>query len=655
MNFFEHQEAARRRTSLLVGYYALAVLAIIVALYIVSAFVFGQVPGKRDPEAPALMWDPELFLAVAAGAGGLILIGTFYKIASLRGGGASVATMLGGRRVPPNTTDPRERRLLNVVEEMAVASGTPIPPVYVLDDEPAINAFAAGFTPADAVVAVTRGTLEKLTRDELQGVIAHEFSHIFNGDMRLNLRLMGVLNGILVLSLVGYWMFRITARSSGGGSSRKGKGNPLAAVVILGLAMWIIGYIGVVFARLIKSAVSRQREYLADASAVQFTRNPLGIGGALKKIGAYSAGSRLDSPRAEEASHLFFANGIRQSFLGLMATHPPLKERIRRIDPQFDGDFADAVRGSARDDATSAAFAAEAPPPAPPSRATPPPPPLPQTQRVPARPEAVVARVGTLQPEHLAFASQLLASVPATLREACRDVEQAQAVVFALLLSPRPEIRTRQLAAVTGTGLAHTTVESLAQQAAGLGPQARLPLADLALTALSTLPPDRYPGFRKAVFALAAADDEVSLFEYALMRIMVRRLDPVFGQALRPVIRYTSLEPLTTECGLLLSALAWFGNDQPERAQQAFDHGASQLELGHPPALLPKARADLQALDSALDRLAETAPPLKQRLLAAAVACVGADGQVTVDESEAIRAVADSLGCPLPPMLAPAA
>ncbi len=652
MNFFEHQEAARRRTSLLVGYYALAVGAIIVSLYAVALTVFRQgvaVHGSQPADAP--LWDPGLFAVVALGVGGLILIGTLYKIATLRGGGEAVATMLGGRPVAPNTTDLHERRLLNIVEEMAVASGTPIPRVFVLDDEQAINAFAAGFTPADAVVTVTRGTLEKLTRDELQGVIAHEFSHIFNGDMRLNIRLMGVLYGILVLSLAGYWMFRITANTGSGSRSRKEKGNALGAIVILGLAMWIIGYIGVIFARLIKSAVSRQREYLADASAVQFTRNPLGIGGALKKIGGFAAGSRLLSPHAEQASHLFFANGLRDSVFGLMATHPPLVERIRRIDPQFDGNFAATAGGDGlmeSDDAPAGSLVGVTPVA---------PPPLPTAAQVAIRPGAIVNTIGTLPTEGLAYAAGLLSAIPAPLRMACRETDGAQAVVYGLLLSQDAAVRAAQRDQIAAAAPEDVTrrLDELAPHMAAVSPETRLPLADVAIATLRHLPADGYAALRTAIFALAAADDKITIFEYAVMRLLTRRLDAAFGMARRPVVRYTTLEPLLADCDLVLSGLAWFGSDSAPEAQQAFAQGLAELGCTGRLELRPQKEATLTALDPALDRLAQATPPLKQKILAAAAACVSADGRVTVDEAEALHAVADTLGCPMPPLMAQAA
>ena len=280
-------------------------------------------------QAQLVLWNPQLFLLAAVGTLAVIALGSGFKTLELAQGGSSVATMLGGRLVAPTTTDPDERKLRNVVEEMAIAAGVPVPQVYLLPEEQGINAFAAGHSTSDAVVAVTAGAVRLLTRDELQGVIGHEFSHILNGDMRLNLRLMGIVFGILCLAVIGRVLLYTRSRSS------KDK-NPLP---LLGLALIVIGWIGVFFGRLIQAAVSRQREFLADASSVQFTRNPAGLAARSRKIGGLSFGSKLEAAHAEEASHMFFGNGMSESFFHLMETHPPLAERIRAIDPSFDGTF----------------------------------------------------------------------------------------------------------------------------------------------------------------------------------------------------------------------------------------------------------------------------------------------------------------------------
>ena len=311
MDFFERQETARRNSGRLVLLFVVAVAATMAAVHLLVAGVLG---GGR-------FLDPRLMLASVGSVAAVVLIGSWVKMAQMGHGGAAVAAALGGRQITPSTGDPEERRVLNVVEEMAIASGLPVPPVYVMEED-AINAFAAGNTPRDAVIGVTRGCIRHLTRDELQGVVAHEFSHVFHQDMRLNMRLVGWLGGIVAISMIG----RVMLRALGSGRRSRGKNDGAALMAVLGLGLFLIGIVGYFFGRIIQSAVSRQREYLADASAVQYTRNPDGIAGALEKI-ASGAGSRLDAPAAAEFSHFLFADGV----ASLFATHPPLQERIRRI------------------------------------------------------------------------------------------------------------------------------------------------------------------------------------------------------------------------------------------------------------------------------------------------------------------------------------
>ncbi len=348
MDFFQSQDAARKKTKFLVVYFVVAVIGIIIAIYslLFPVLKYGEQKGRQGGSVydtrpiqqlrrPGF-FQPDWFLMVAAGVSGVILLGSGYKTLLLSCGGDAVARSIGGRRVDPNTGDADERKLINVIEEMAIASGIPVPEVYVMDEEPGINAFAAGKTFSDAAIGVSRGAMKLLNRDELQGVIAHEFSHILNGDMKLNLRLIGVLHGILVLAIIGRVILRSAAYS--GRSSRDDRGAG-AIFMILGLGLLVIGYIGVFFGHLIKSAVSRQREFLADASAVQFTRNPDGIGGALKKIGGLSYGSQLLSAHAEEVSHMTFGNSLPSGFMQSLATHPPLADRIKAIDGNWDGKF----------------------------------------------------------------------------------------------------------------------------------------------------------------------------------------------------------------------------------------------------------------------------------------------------------------------------
>lgn len=628
MDFFTQQEEARRRTGLLLFFYAAAVILIMVAIYAVSIAAFGALD---DNQASFIWWDPVLLLGVVAGTLVIIGSGTIYKIAMLKRGGRAVAEMLGGRLIAPDTTDANERKLMNVVEEMAIASGTAIPATYVLDNEPAINAFAAGFSINDAVVAVTRGALEKLTRDELQGVMAHEFSHILNGDMRLNIKLTGILHGILVIALLGYTLMRALQFSGGSRRSSKGGGGVIA-IFFLGVSLWIIGYIGVFFANLIKSAVSRQREFLADASAVQFTRNPGGIGGALNKISDLSLGSRLGNTHAAEAGHFFFANGLRSSWSGLLATHPPLNERIKRIGQQ--------PLGPARQPS-----------------ATPPPLPATARQAVPSEDEeerliggaVLLGMAGNVGAEQLARSQDILAAIPPTLRDAAHQHATARALVFGLLLGKDDAVRKKQLDWLSS----HTQPQIYSDllkwlpDLDRLEQAARLPLASLAVTGLRTMPEDEYQRFHTNFEQTIQADGQLSLFEYVMMRMIHRHVSVAYERRPEIPVRYTRWDQITDAVTALLSSIARWDRDQEsaDRAYQAAIQGVPDMG-----ALLTADACGLDAIDGALDVLGKAAPLLKRQILDACARGVAADQVLHPEEAELLRAIADALDCPVPPV-----
>jgi Zn-dependent protease with chaperone function len=647
MNFFQHQEAARKKTGRLVLLFALAVTAIIGAVYLVVAFAYtaAHAPPGHTLQGVEL-WNPNLFGVTATGVGLLIAAGSLCRIAALGTGGKAVAEMLGGRLLSSSTTDLHERRLLNVVEEMALAAGMPVPAVYVLDRETAINAFAAGFSPADAVIGVTRGTIDVLNRDELQGVIAHEFSHILNGDMRLNIRLMGVLYGILLISLIGYFMFRIALQirpSSGSSDSKKDGGAAAFMLALLGVgaALYVLGYLGVFFGNLIKSAVSRQREYLADASAVQFTRNPPGIGGALRKIGAL--GSRLATPQAAQASHMFFGNGVKASWLGLTATHPPLVERIRRIDPTFDGDFSQEKLPPV--DAPGEVVEVVAPR----MRSRPGLFPIAGTAAVAGlSPQQAVADVGSPQPAHLEFAASLLDDLPPELVREVHDPLGAACLVYAALLQADPADDEPLLAQMQ-----RETAERVRRDLELVRPlpaEARLPLAQLAMTALRQLTPGQYDQFRKIVVALIRADRRVSLFEFGVHRLILKHLAQHFEPQSPATTTYRAVAEVVPQATVLLSALAHAGHPgDVVEAQKSYGAGRTALGNDLPAAPLGRDACGFGPLDASLNDLARAAAPLKQAILQACAACIGRDGTMTVDEGELLRTVADSLDCPMPP------
>jgi Zn-dependent protease with chaperone function len=646
MDFFQNQDVARKKTGLLIFYFALAVVTIIALVYlaiVVALRLSESTEGSGPAPTSWEFWNPWLFGAVVLGTSAFILGGSLYKIASLSGGGHTVAELLGGRLLHPETSDPDERRVLNVVEEMAIASGVPVPPVYLLEGEPGINAFAAGFGPGDAVIAVTSGSIQHLSRDELQGVIAHEFSHILNGDMRLDMRLMGVLFGILLIGLTGWLIFR----SSGSGTYQSGdrrddnrRGNN--ALPLIGLALYVIGYAGVFFGNLIKAAVSRQREYLADASAVQFTRNPEGIAGALKKIGALAEGSHIENPRAEEASHMFFGNAVGGTgqLFGLIATHPPLIERIRKIDPSFDGDFSKVRLETPRD---------EAPTPRPAPRGNGP-------STMPFDPIHTIASVGTVNPAHLAYAAALLDAMPSELSAVVREPLGAQAAVYALLLDPDESVRNSQLNWLETNGLPAlvSMTRRILPEALRLAPESRLPLVELAVPALRQMSPAQSRDFFKGVEALVQADRKTNLFEYALQRLLIRHVLTHFRGVRPSSVKYETIPQLIGPIAQVLSALARAGSASHDEINRAFQEGVRALDWPAPaPELADESDVSIEAMDAALNQLAGASPTLKKQILEACATCIGVDGRVTVEEGELLRAISDSLGCPMPPVLAP--
>jgi Zn-dependent protease with chaperone function len=653
MDFFQRQDQARRNTKWLVAYFVAGVSALIVCVYLAAAAIFLGLGADSHRHSSygspprVTLWNGQLFAGVALGTMAVVFMGSLFKMAELSKGGSAVATMLGGRPVSPQTTDPAERKLLNVVEEMAIASGIPVPQVYLLPQEQGINAFAAGHSTSDAVIGVTRGSVQLLSRDELQGVIGHEFSHILNGDMRLNMRLIGFIFGILCLAVIGRILLETRSRSS------KDK-NPLP---LLGLALLVIGWVGIFFGRLIQAAVSRQREFLADASAVQFTRNPEGLAGALKKIGGLSYGSKIEAAHADEASHMFFGNGMRRSLFGLMDTHPPLAERIKALDPAFDGKFPRVEFGR--------------PEPAPVEKGRPARPPVPFP--LPGFPRAaapiaglaaspviaaatVSSAVGAARPRHIRFANELGASLPPMVQAAAREAMGATTLVYALLLSSDQNCRTKQL-----TELEAATSRAVCEELLRIEPQvrevatrAKLPLMDLALPALRLLSPGQFQQFRTAVQKLVDCDGEIDLFEYVLQKIVMRHLEPQFFPPRRSVVQYYALKPLLHECSVLLSALAYVGQDEAAQVEQAFAKGAASLAYAAQTELklVSALECDLGKVDGALERLSLAVPQIRKNVLNACAETVAADGVIQETEAEMLRAVADGLDCPLPPFVA---
>jgi Zn-dependent protease with chaperone function len=476
VNFFEHQDKARKQSRWLMVMFILAVLSIVVAIDIIVLLATGVI--NWDPETPRMAaadlvkTNLPLLGGTALASVAVIGLASLFKTASLRSGGGQVARQLGGTLVESDTRDRNRRRLRNVVEEIALASGVPVPEIYVLEQESGINAFAAGFTPSDAAVAVTRGALEKLKRNELQGVIAHEFSHILNGDMRINIRLMGALFGILMLAMIGR---RVLLHSHLSGRSSRDKSG--AVVLMIAFGLMAVGYVGLFFGRWIKAAVSRQREYLADASAVQFTRDPDSIGGALKKIAVYSDASYLNAD-SEEVSHMLFGDGRKMS---LFSTHPPLLERISRVDPGFQEEDLERLAAKIQRDRKKVQKQAE------------------RQAAAKTRPkagifdaESIIDQIGKPEMDRVLVAAAIAASIPDNIRQAAYSTEWAPEVLFYSLLDRDSEIREKQLLIIARNMGADSESQVRALvDAGGLSePAQRLPLLEVAFPALKRRPPD---------------------------------------------------------------------------------------------------------------------------------------------------------------------
>jgi Zn-dependent protease with chaperone function len=639
VNFFDAQDRARRSTRWLVIVYVIATALIVAGVTLVVAVAFHMVGETGRPA------DPSILVATAILATLLIIGATVYKTARLSSGGGRVAIDMGGTLVPADVHDPLRRRLRNVIEEMAIASGVPVPEIYVLEQEMSINAFAAGFTPGDAAIAVTRGTLEILDRDELQGVIAHEFSHILNGDMRLNIRMMGVLFGIMVLGIIGRLILR-SGYYSGLASSRRNRNAPVIMIVGLGLA--VLGWIGLFCARLVKAAVSRQREFLADASAVQFTRQSEGIASALKKIGGYTAHSYIRSTDPEEVSHMLFAGGISR-LTSLFATHPPLIERIQALDPGFSEDDYPVVAEQMRSGATRHASgegqarglveeqAAAG------TRA--------EQRTLPASIPDAVARP---DPQQLAFAGQLRRSIPSEIYAAAHSPEQAWVLALALALDLNTLHSERQLRFVDEQlGVERgQQVRRYFGQIRKIGAVYRLPILEIAFPALKRRPVPQLEYLLELVRRLIELDGEVDLYEYCFFRVLTNSLEQAEDPSGRRKRRRSTKKAVRQAAIDLLRTVARHGHSSAEARASAFRAGAAEFgQWASDAEYGDETLQTVTVLDRSLTVLARTNSAGRKSLLQAVGKTVSHDGKMSVPEAELLRVICASLDCPLPPIL----
>lgn len=616
MNFFERQDAARRASRRLLWLLIPAGIGIVLAANAAAAVAWAVFhifwPG------PWAWPGPAYFLTVSLVTLWIIGMGTWDEILAISKGGAALADALGARALEARAGGHAESRLRNCIEEMAIASGMSAPRIYVMDDEQSVNAFTAGLSPADAVVVVTRGMLDTLRRDELQGVVAHEFSHLLNGDTVLNMRLVGLLGGILRIWLLGQELLDREDASVQRQRDRglKPKGN--LAYVLLGALLQAVGTLGNHMAGLIKAGVSRQREFLADSCAVQYTRNPDGIAGALVKLEQCAERGRIHHWRAGQVSHMFFGSALEGRKAERFATHPTVAQRLANIYGRRVTVDEVGRRIAAAPEPRSAAVAGG------------------------TDPLAMAASIGTLSQPQIDYAASLLAQLPAPLRDALRAPEGAALSMYALVLAPAGGARDAQsalLGAQAGAALA------LQEKIASFGARARLPLVELALPALRALDSASRQGFVDLLHALIAADRRMTLEEFVLETILAGALEergrPGRGQ------ENANLDALTPDARVLLSLAAHAGGADPARA-----FAAGRAELVSVMELIPANELKLETVRAALDRLRRLRPLQKPRLLKALARAALADEKLAVREVELLRAISAALDCPMPPLAA---
>lgn len=635
MSFYQNQDNARRKTGLLVFYFITAVVLIITAI---NAAIYFTLVLASDLKMSPLQWlQHPLCWTTAIMSLTVIIGGSLLRMTQLGKGGVSVAIMAGGTPIDPASSEPKEKVLINVVEEMAIASGTPVPRIFVMRDESAINAFVAGTEPRNTVLAVTQGVLDKLNRDELQGVIGHEFSHILNGDMKLNVRLIGILAGILLIGQIGEFLLRGQSRRRYYGSRSSKEGNQLIPV---GLALLVIGYVGLFFGRLIKAAISRQREFLADASSVQFTRNPEGIASALYAINHYSGHSLLMGAHAEDMNHMCFGETVKMQLSGMLATHPPIEDRIRNIDrtllPRLKARFKkrEAVATEQQPTASSApnhlqaqnhaavisGFSATTP-------------------AIEATAEQIKRSVGQPSPEHYDYAQLLHQNIPANIKTLAHDQHSADNILYALLLLESPTLNSVPVA------LPEQSLP-LRQELKQISPLARLPLLDICLATLKQAPTDRRATIIQNAIDLIKVDQKITLSEFVYCYLIQQSLSEIKRPA-RTIKRYTLVEPaLATLFSALVQVSGASKEQQTENFRQIMqyysntDH-SKNLQMAPSP----------KALNRALQQLNRLAPLLKQPVVEACVDCILHDGKTVVKEMELLRAICEALDCPMPPLI----
>lgn len=659
MNFFADQRRAKSQTNKLVFMYALTVIFTAVGTVAFAIFVANYNHIQHGEYHMIDFTQPyiwQVFIAVVT-----IICGTsFFKILILGKGGRYVARLIGANEVDLETTDPLLRRYINVVEEMSIASGTPMPGVYIMEREDCINAFAAGYEIDDAVVAVTKGALQKLNRDELQGVIAHEFSHIFNGDMKLNIKLIGYLYGLYMLGELGRVLINSTGRRSRYCSRRSSRNNG-GQIAIVGFAVMVLGYIGYFFASLLKAAISRQREFLADASSVQFTRNPDGIGGALKKIYAYSQGAILESAHANEVSHMFFGDAIKR-WTNLYATHPPIEDRLKAVFKgfnmsKFEREEVDEIYKELTEHNQVEQYQEEKK-----ER---------KKQEIEDRENEILntqfvasmaalnqvsikkkpkieETAGVIDQKNVEFAKKLLNELPKRVHQSVKTSYGSKCLMYAMLIDKNDEIRQRQFNALNSKEQPGTVelVHELAEYCKELQEVFRLPVIEIALPALKKLSEDQRGLFLSLTKKLIMADHKVNIYEfiiYNFLRSSLTGQNKFFSRSLGKRL-------LKDDVKAVLSFIAHVGSKNDEDKLSSFKNGIQPL-YRNDVRIISLKDLSLNKISQSLTKLKSAKIEFKQDFINACIRVVEDDDHITVREYELVRLISEIMLVPAPPII----
>ena len=625
MDFFERQDKARKNTWLLILYFIIAITLIVVAVNLAFYFFFKFT--EFYPYTPQTWFSNQIWIIISGITLLIILFGSLFRFVALSSGGKAVAEMAGARLLDLTTHNSDEKKYINVVEEMSIASGTPMPILYVMDEESGINAFVAGYKPTEAVMVVTRGALEVLDRDELQGVVGHEFSHILNGDMRINIRLMAILAGILSIGQIGQFLLRGSGRRR---FNRSKKSDGQGAIIVLAIALMIIGYIGLFFGRLIKAAISRQREFLADASSVQFTRNPKGIAGALFKIKENSYGTLLNNNHAEDMSHMCFGEALHVNMQSLLATHPPLDERIKAVDASFlkIQRAKDIIKERNNTESTQRDFS--------------------ETEKIHVNAVNIASSVGNPTPEHMLYAVALHQAFNSSLMDNVHNASSAKAVIYALLLSDMDMQTGMECLRNHNENDLLEKLQSIDEDIQKLNKRHRLPLIDLTLPALKQLSDQQASSFLLATEALIKSDEKYTLFEFVLLTIIKKHLSKTAAKVDK--VHIYSFKPVLNELRLLLSLMVHASRQSQIKKQSIFE--ISMQSFGSKSDIVVSVeQCKPKAITQILSKLSQMSPLLKKSVIEACADAVLDDGIIMPAEAELLRAVSEVLDCPMPPLL----